>query len=1196
MPSPAASIILAAVITVTGLGADSAHSPKPVSFRDDVAPILVRSCLGCHNAKKPASGLDMTTFAALKRGGKTDGTTILEAGDPEASGLVESVSADGSPRMPYKLPPLPASQIATLTRWIKEGARFDGPSETETAIASLVDPLKGLPGITVKVAASDPATAVAFSPDGNVLAASVGRSVIIYDVKTGKPKTTWPDHPGPISTLRFADRGRLLVAVGGRPAQFGTIAAWDLVKGARVFEVREPGDTFLAADVSPDGATLAAASYNRRVLIWDAVKGTLIRELKDHTDSVHGAAFSPDGTLLATCGADRTVKVWDWRKGTKLATLSDATAELYDVVFSPDGKRIMASGVDRSIRIWSATEKAFPLVRSVFAHDAAVINLVVASHGNLLATCAEDRTIKLWDLTTMDSKSVLTSQSDWVQGLGFSPDGRRLAVGRHDGSVELLDASTGKSALALREPPRRASDKKPALSRNPSLGAPLPRGGVRGTRRRVTLNGEGVGRATSILAPGGGLAASIVAAAKPDPNRLEVDFAIAADARPGIHRFTTVGPAGIPGDRPFDVSPFPETAETEPNDGPAAATNVIPPSTITGTISKPGDFDHFAFEARGGRAIVFEVVAKALGSSIRPVLSILDESGRTLATAGPTDDAGNPVLIFPAPRDGRYLLAVADADYGGSENHFYRIRSGETPRVASVFPLGVKRGESTTIKVEGVNLNGVTGSTVTASTNTVAGTIVPVPVPLPGSDLSPEPRTVVVADGPQTIEVEPNDSRDQAQALPAPGGVSGRIGDSGDVDLFRFHAKKGERRIVELYGQRLGTPIDSVVEVLDQQGRPVPRAVLRLVDKTEVAFRDHSSRGNGIRLTHWNNLEVNDYVLVGRELMRIFALPRNPDDDCRFWSEGGQRLGMLGTTPEHHPMNQPIYKVDIHPPGSQFPSGGTEPVTLDYRNDDGGPRFGKDSMLSFDPPEDGDYLVRVQDSRSAGGADFAYHLVVRPSRPDYRVTSGVSNLNVPRGGTRLLPITLSRIDGFNSAVDVWAEGLPVGVKSTGTRIDARELEGLIAFSADESAPAFSPPSWKLMARPVGGESREIAVGDSAAGGRITVTEPPNLHVQASRDRVVIHPGEEVTLKLSVDRGPVFSGRVPVLVQNLPQGVRVLNIGLNGVLITEKQTERTVVIRAEPWAEPLVRPFYAVGKAESAGTDESSAPIVLEVTK
>ena len=57
---------------------------------------------------------------------------------------------------------------------------------------------------------------------------------------------------------------------------------------------------------------------------------------------------------------------------------------------------------------------------------------------------------------------------------------------------------------------------------------------------------------------------------------------------------------------------------------------------------------------------------------------------------------------------------------------------------------------------------------------------------------------------------------------------------------------------------------------------------------------------------------------------------------------------------------------------------------------------------------------------------------------------------------------------------------------------------------------------------------------------------------------------------------------------------MLNIGLNGVLITEMQTERTVRSLAEPWVRPKVRPFYAVGKAEAAGTEHTSLPIELEI--
>jgi hypothetical protein len=70
--------------------------------------------------------------------------------------------------------------------------------------------------------------------------------------------------------------------------------------------------------------------------------------------------------------------------------------------------------------------------------------------------------------------------------------------------------------------------------------------------------------------------------------------------------------------------------------------------------------------------------------------------------------------------------------------------------------------------------------------------------------------------------------------------------------------------------------------------------------------------------------------------------------------------------------------------------------------------------------------------------------------------------------------------------------------------------------------------------------------------------------------------------------------VPIDVRNLPFGVRVLNIGLNGVLVTEQQRQRTIVLYAEPWVEAAQRPFYAVGKAEAAATEHSSPPIELVV--
>jgi hypothetical protein len=103
-------------------------------------------------------------------------------------------------------------------------------------------------------------------------------------------------------------------------------------------------------------------------------------------------------------------------------------------------------------------------------------------------------------------------------------------------------------------------------------------------------------------------------------------------------------------------------------------------------------------------------------------------------------------------------------------------------------------------------------------------------------------------------------------------------------------------------------------------------------------------------------------------------------------------------------------------------------------------------------------------------------------------------------------------------------------------------------------------------------------------------------MKASTYDLKIKPGSISRMILKVDRREPFAGRVPIDVKNLPYGVRVLDIGLNGVLITEPQQEREVRIYAEPWVKAQKRPFFSVGRAESAGTADSSPPVMLEVVE
>jgi hypothetical protein len=110
---------------------------------------------------------------------------------------------------------------------------------------------------------------------------------------------------------------------------------------------------------------------------------------------------------------------------------------------------------------------------------------------------------------------------------------------------------------------------------------------------------------------------------------------------------------------------------------------------------------------------------------------------------------------------------------------------------------------------------------------------------------------------------------------------------------------------------------------------------------------------------------------------------------------------------------------------------------------------------------------------------------------------------------------------------------------------------------------------------------------------VALAPRPDLVVTTTAGRVELAPGGEATLTVKVERHNGFTGRVPISVMNLPHGVRVDDIGLNGVMITEAETSRTVHLVAEPWVQPHSQPIVVVGRVEvnSPLRNESAARAV-----
>jgi hypothetical protein len=776
----------------------------------------------------------------------------------------------------------------------------------------------------------------------------------------------------------------------------------------------------------------------------------------------------------------------------------------------------------------------------------------------------------------------------------------------------------------------------------PTLQKVTPTGAQRGTQVTLTIVGTNIGDATRLIFSEPGLSSRITSVkevpiqkmvvpkgvvrtdAPIDDKARKFELEIAKDVPHGIHGFRLHTPLGVSNQLRFAVSSLAETKEDEPND-PVTPQAVTLPAALVGALATAGDVDAYRFTARAGDEMIFQVVARPLGARLDSVVRLLDASGKLVAENNDIDLNRDSALTWKFADAGTYSIAIEDVEHGGGTEGFgYRIYAGALPYLTAVFPLGVQAGAAADVAVSGVNLRG-DSVRVAGRPAYSGGRMVPVTVGnARGTVLNR--KAISLGTYPDAFEREPNSEMPLAQALAIPSSVNGRIWTEsggaddrqqpsrGDQDLFRFTAVKGQQLVFEVTAQQLGSPLDSIIEVLDSQGRVVPRALARCLARTEIALNDPDSTRRGIRLLTWNELAINDYLLIGDELLQVASLPTHPDDDLQLKSYRGIRTALLDTSPRNHSVAEAVYKVSLHPAGTRLEPNGMPVFQIDYVNDDGGSRFGgKDSRLHFQAPADGTYFLRLRDVRGLEGERLAYRLTAREPAPDYSIAFDPRSFNIPRGGRVSVTVTAERKDGFTGPIDVEFVGLPPGLTSAAGRIpaDADTTVLMIAAAPDASLDTYKAHLRTIEPTPAPYDVAGVTVLTLAARATIDGTlvsreaerlDPldvvalaprPDLVVATTAERVELVAGGEVTLTVKVERHNGFTGRVPISVMNLPHGVRVDDIGLNGVMITEEETSRTVHLVAEPWVQPHSQPIVVVGRVEvnSPLRNESAAPPV-----
>ena len=364
----------------------------------------------------------------------------------------------------------------------------------------------------------------------------------------------------------------------------------------------------------------------------------------------------------------------------------------------------------------------------------------------------------------------------------------------------------------------------------PVLNSVFPAGGQAGTPVEVTIAGKELANVSTLLCSQSGIACRKVA---DKPNSFELS--IPQDTPVGQYDLQAVTPDGLSSPRVFVVGSRRESVEAEPNNDADAAQQVPLDGTVNGRIQK-GDVDRFVFTAKRGQRVVIECFAERIDSNLRAMLEVFNSGGKRLAVSRGYFGI-DPLIDFTIPADGDYVVRLYDLVFSGSDDHYYRLDIDTGPRAAFTIPTVITSGENARVTVFGWNLGPNAAKSTSVDFDQITVDIAAPPLSKASSaglridskqaavDMlawrlasGHAPIAIGITDVPVVVEHPSPFSRRTPQTLEVPCEVSGQFVGSDERDWFYVSARRGEVLWLEGFGERIGSPVDLDITVLDESG------------------------------------------------------------------------------------------------------------------------------------------------------------------------------------------------------------------------------------------------------------------------------------------------------------------------------------------------------------------------------------------
>ena len=289
-------------------------------------------------------------------------------------------------------------------------------------------PQSHLPVGAIAHLGEEPINDIAYSPDGELLAAASDSGIWLYDTVKHQEVVSLVGHTGLVNSISFSPDSKKLASADS----VGAVYLWDVATGTLLWSRTEHHGR-ASVSFSPSGQTVASGGGNW-LHLWDVTTGRYSPETSFYRVSIQSVSFSPDGRMLAIGALDQTVRLWDVATDRLRHTLEGHTDSVLSVAFNPSGLIVASAGLDQTVRLWNVPTGT--LRHTLEGHTFDVNSVSFRPDGRIVAS-AGDQTVRLWSVITGEPLRTLHGHTGWVNSVSFSPNGKRLASAGSDAKILL---------------------------------------------------------------------------------------------------------------------------------------------------------------------------------------------------------------------------------------------------------------------------------------------------------------------------------------------------------------------------------------------------------------------------------------------------------------------------------------------------------------------------------------------------------------------------------------------------------------------------------------------------------------------------------------------------------------------------------------------------------------------------------------